>query len=231
RATAGKVLRRGVGRSRTDAVVRTARRHATTPYAVLLTAYCAALARVLGCRELVVGSPVTGRDRPELDATIGMFVNTVCLRAVVGEDESYGSLLRQITRGTREALAHQSYPFERLVDRLELPRDLARNPLFDAYFALQNIDFHAFHRGGLDIAVDVLNPGTTRFDLNLQAYQRPSGLVLDLEYASDLYERSTAEHLLRVFLGLLEGLAENPHRPVLPPRSVALVPDTPDFDF
>jgi amino acid adenylation domain-containing protein len=229
RAVRGSVCRRVLGAARRDAVNRTARRLGVTSFPVLLAAYAATLARLSGQRDLVVGSPVSGRTHPDVEPVVGMFVTTVCLRARLDEDTTLADLVRQLHRRGEEALAHQDYPFDRLAENL--PRDPARNPLFDALFALQNIEFYEFSKADLALTVELENPATTRFDLNLQAYLRPDRLVLDLEYATDLFEPASADHLLDQFLVALNELVDDPRTRVFAPDHAAASLPLPDFAF
>ncbi|MDP9616453.1 amino acid adenylation domain-containing protein [Streptomyces demainii] len=232
RAVRGAVALRALDARRTEALRTVAGRHRTTLYSVLLAGYVTALARLTGQDDLVVGSPLSGRTHPDLDAVVGMFVATVCLRTRTSEDTTLAELIEQIDARAREAQRHQAQPFDRLADRLVTRRDPARNPLFDAFFALQNIDFREFRKDGLEISLELLNPGTTRFDLNLQAYARPDGLALHLEYAADLFDAASAEHLLDQYvLALADIETDAAQRWVRPRLASKATVRCPDFDF
>ncbi|QGV80138.1 non-ribosomal peptide synthetase [Streptomyces ficellus] len=219
RPTRGGVVRRPLGAARGDAVRDSASRHGVTAFGVLLTAYAAALGRITGQRDLVVGCPMSGRAHPDLDRLVGMFVNTVPLRLRLTDEDRFADVLRRAAGRHQEALCHQDYPFERLVRQVVTERDPSRNPLFDAFFALQNIGFHRFRAHGRRVEVSLLHQGTCRFDLNLQAYERPDGTVLELEYATDLFDPSSAEFLLDRVVAALDELLHHPDRPVFPPAA------------
>lgn len=224
RSTRGDVLARDLGPEETGHVWAVAARESLTPFTVLLTAWTATLARLCGQRDIAVGSPMGGRPHPDLEAVVGMFVNTVVLRARIPEDAGLGDLLRHLGAEHSAALDHQEYPFNRLVERLGLARDLSRNALFDTFFALQNVDFHSFRKHGRHVTVTMRHPGTCRFDLNLQAWQKPDRFTLELEYSTALFERSSAAFLLEGVAATLRELALDPDSPVLPKpveRSVA----------
>ncbi|HEY0451887.1 condensation domain-containing protein, partial [Actinophytocola sp.] len=228
RAVHGAVASRTMPATEVD---RTARTLGTTPFAVLLAAYTATLARLSGQRDLVVGTPMSGRTHPALQSVVGMFVSTVCLRAELAGDTDLAGLARQLGSRQWQALTHQGFPFERLVDRLGVPRDPARNPVFDALFAYQDLGFHELTKAGLAISVELLNPGTTRFDLNLQAYRRPDRLVLDLEYATELFDPASADYLLDQCLQALDELVEAPGTPVFSPAGTPVSVSAADFAF
>ncbi|MEU3042503.1 amino acid adenylation domain-containing protein [Streptomyces diastaticus] len=231
RAARGAVVSRTLDASRAETLRKVATRHRTTLYSVLLAGYTATLSRLTGQDDLVLGSPLSGRVHPDLETVVGMFVSTVCLRARLRPDSTLTDLIGQLGDRGREAQEHQGQPFGVLADRLGAARVPGRNPLFDAFFALQDIPFHAFQQGGLDVSLELLNPGTTRFDLNLQAYVHPDRLVLDLEYAADLFDAPSMDYLLDQFLLALADIEADDHRPVrIRPAGTAAVP-CPDFDL
>ncbi|MFH8409295.1 amino acid adenylation domain-containing protein [Streptomyces sp. NPDC018019] len=233
RAETGDVLRLALSPERDAAVDRIADRAGVTPFTVLLTAYGAVLMRLSGQHDIVVGSPMSGRTHPEFESVVGMFVNTAALRLTVGEPATLADLLAVTHQRHQEALEHQACPFERVVTGLRLPRDTSRLPLLDAFFALQNIDFHTFTRDGLRVDVDLLHAGSCRFDLNLQAYRRPDGTVLELEYSTALFATSSAEYLLHRVAELIDDLDTAPHTPLTGPSPAqnAVTPAYADFSF
>ncbi|MFK0292701.1 amino acid adenylation domain-containing protein [Streptomyces sp. NPDC090442] len=233
RAESGAVVRLGLTPEREAAVRRIAERAGSTPFTVLLSAYGAALMQLSGQRDVVVGSPMSGRIHPDFEPVVGMFVNTAPLRLTVDEPATLTDLLDTAHQRHQEALEHQAYPFDRIVGQLGLPRDTARLPLLDAFFAWQNIDFHGFARDGLRVDVTLLHPDSCRFDLNLQAYQRPDGTVLELEYSTALFTASSAEYLLHRVAELIDDLDAAPHTPLFdsPASTSAATPAYADFSF
>ncbi|GHF71920.1 hypothetical protein GCM10010218_61500 [Streptomyces mashuensis] len=217
RSTLGDVVRRELGAARRQAVEDCAARHAVTAFSVLLVAYATVLARLTGRRDLVIGCPMSGRTHPDLDRVVGMFVTTAPLRLRIDDDTTLGELLARAGEEHRAALAHQGHPFERLARDVVPHRDLSRNALFDVFFALQNIDFYTFRKHGRRITVTLPHPGTCRFDLNLQMYQRPEGTVAELEYSTALFTRTSADHLLDQVVSALDEVLHAPHTPVLAP--------------
>ncbi|MFG1642752.1 amino acid adenylation domain-containing protein [Amycolatopsis sp. NPDC049252] len=215
RATRGAVARRELSEGDLAGIEQAARQAGTTPFTAVLTAYAAALARRSGHSGFLIGTPTSGRTaHPDLDGVVGMFANVVGLRAEPAPGASLADLLRQLEARRSAALSYPDYPADRLAKRLGRPRDPARNPLFDAVFAYQDLEFYEFAEGGLAVSVELVNPGTTRYDLNLQAYRRPDRLVLDLEYATELFDGASAESLLDEVLRALAELVAAPRTPV-----------------
>ncbi|MFI5646184.1 amino acid adenylation domain-containing protein [Kitasatospora sp. NPDC051705] len=216
RGTAGDVAVRELSPADAELVRAIADREGSTPFVVLLTAWTATLARLCGQSDVTVGSPMGGRPHPDLETVVGMFVNTVVLRARLRPEADLGELLAALGAEHRDALDHQEYPFASLVQRLDVPRDLSRNALFDAFFALQDIDFHSFRKDGRRITLTLPHVGTCRFDLNLQAFRKPSGYALELEYSTALFERASADFLLDRVVETLHELDRAPGGRVLP---------------
>ncbi|HEV7591087.1 MAG TPA: condensation domain-containing protein, partial [Longimicrobium sp.] len=109
-----------------------------TPFMVLLAAFQLLLARYAGTDDVLVGTPIAGRTRQETEGLIGFFVNTLVLRARMAPGQSFRELLAVVRDDVLSAFAHQDVPFERLVDEYQVERDLARTPLYQAMFSLQN---------------------------------------------------------------------------------------------
>jgi pristinamycin I synthase-3/4 len=162
-----------------------------TPYMVLLAAFHALLARATGKTDLLTGSPIANRNRPELEPLIGFFVNTLVLRGDLAGDPSFGELVAR-TRGTAlGAYAHQDLPFERLVEELRPERHLARNPLFQVMLAVQNAPLGRIELPGLALSPLAFENPTAQLDLHLDAVEADGVWHADLAYAADLFDAAT----------------------------------------
>ncbi|MBW4701682.1 MULTISPECIES: non-ribosomal peptide synthetase/MFS transporter [unclassified Micromonospora] len=206
----------------TDGLRRLGRTHRATLYMTLLTGLQAVLFRHSGQRDFAVGSPVAGRVVPELEHLIGLFVNTLALRADLSPDPttaaepSFASLLRR-NRGTVvRALAHQEIPFERLVKELNVTRDVTRAPVFQVLFTLQN-----YARGGdrwpagLHVEGVGTDAASARFDLSLYVGESADGLRGTFVYHTDLFDAATVARLAGSFQTLLRAAVADPDRPVV----------------
>jgi amino acid adenylation domain-containing protein len=185
-----------------------------TLFMTLLAGFQVLLARYSGQTDVLVGSPIAGRTRAELEDLIGFFVNTVVLRADVSEGPGFRELLGRVRDTTLDAYAHQNVPFEKLVEVLAPPRDLARTPLFQVMFVLQNAPGGQLEFGDARLEPMDLETGTAKFELTLSLEETEHGVHGFLEYDTDLFDTATAERLVREFETLLTGIVADPELPV-----------------
>ncbi|HEV8581881.1 MAG TPA: amino acid adenylation domain-containing protein [Thermoanaerobaculia bacterium] len=192
-----------------------------TLFMQLLGAFEVLLARWSGQEALLVGTPVSGRARPEVQGLIGFFVNTLPLRGDLTGEPSLGELLGRVKAAELAAFAHQELPFGRLVEELHPDRDLSRSPLFQVMFALQRAEAEALRLPGLTLRSRDLDTGTAKFELTLQLAEGAESVAGWIEYNTDLFDAATVERmaeqlatLLRSFPGGLERLVSD--LPLLP---------------
>ncbi len=153
----------------------------------------------------------------------GMFVNTLALRMEAEEQQTFAELLEKAKQTNLSALEHQEYPFEDLVNQLDLPRDMSRNPLFNVMVTTENPDKEQLTLQNLSISPYEAHQGTSKFDLTLGGFTDENGIGLRLEYATDLFSRETAEKWSEYVLRLLKAVAENPNQPL---SSLSIVTET-----
>ena len=181
-----------------------------TAYMVLLAAFAALLGRLSGQEDVVVGSPVAGRTRVEIEGLIGFFVNTLALRVDLSADPPFGTLLSRVRERVLSALTHQDVPFEKLVEELAPERNLSHGPVFQVLLAVQNAPLEASLPGLQLSGLDVYS-GVAKLDLSLDLVQEADGAFSGwLEYNRDLFEAATAERLAAQLGRILEAVAERP---------------------
>jgi len=183
----------------------------TTLYMVLLSAYVVQLSKYTGQEDIIVGSPVAGRRHADLNGVAGMFVNTVAMRNYPQGFKTYREFLYEVKSSSLKAYENQDYPFEELVEKLNIKRDMSRNPLFDTMFVLQNMRTMEFKIAGID--VERYRDDLTRaskFDITLSAYELEDGINCSFEYCTKLFSRNTIECMKSHFLRVLECIVENP---------------------
>ncbi|HEX3130157.1 MAG TPA: amino acid adenylation domain-containing protein [Thermoanaerobaculia bacterium] len=193
-----------------------AREHGVTLYMALLAAWQTLLYRYTQQEDLLVGSPVAGRGRRELENLIGLFVNTVVLRGELyrpdGGEPTFAELLETTRSTALGAFAHQDLPFERLVDELQIERSLARHPVFQVVLALQNAPSGELRLPGLTLEPLSLEGGTAKLDLLLSFSETPAGLEGVCEYSTDLFDPSTIDRMTGHLRTLLESAVTDPGR-------------------
>jgi amino acid adenylation domain-containing protein len=188
----------------------------TTLFMTLLGAWATLLSRYSGQTDVVIGVPVSGRNRAETEGLIGFFVNTLPLRIAVGSDGSFRQLLRTVRRAALGAYAHQDSPFEKLVEGLQPVRDRSRAPLFQVSLVWDQMAPGEMAVSELELGVLDASGETAKFDLTLMLTENADGTVSgDLEYSSDLFAAETIERLRGTFRQLLiEVCAEPSEHPV-----------------
>jgi amino acid adenylation domain-containing protein len=183
------------------------RSEGTTLYMTLLGAFQVLLSRYGGGEDIVVGSPIAGRTRREVEELIGFFVNTLVLRTDLSGDPSFREVLRRVRETTLGAYEHQEVPFERLVAELQPERSMSHSPLFQVMFTLQDAGggggaLPGLKVGGLGAAMEI-----AKFDLSLTAGVSAQGLRGELNYSTDLFERDTIVRMLGHLSRVLEQVA------------------------
>jgi amino acid adenylation domain-containing protein len=185
------------------------RREGTTLFMTLLAAWQTLLGRYSGQEDVVVGTPIAGRTRVELEGLIGFFVNMLALRADLAGDPTWAELLAGVRETALGAFAHQHLPFERLVDELATGRSLTHAPIFQAIFSL---DRAGSRDERLSLGTVRLEPfggelEETKFDLNLKVLDDEEELSGTLLYQAALFEAETAARMGGHLEVLLEAMA------------------------
>ncbi|RKG75241.1 non-ribosomal peptide synthetase/type I polyketide synthase, partial [Corallococcus terminator] len=191
-----------------------ARQEGATPFMALLAVWQVLLARYSRQDDLLVGVPIAGRSRSELEGLVGFFVNTLVLRGRVRGQESFRELLARVRDTTLAAYEHQDVPFEKLVEALQPQRDLGRNPLVQVLLALQNAPQGEWKAPGLTLRPVEVDNATARFDLGLMLSESPDGLRGMLEYSTDLFEPATVARMAGHLRVLLESVVASPDAPL-----------------
>jgi len=185
--------------------------HDCTLFMTLLATLQTLLYRYSGQKEIIVGSPVAGRSRPELEPLIGMFLNQIVLRTDLSGDPAFSDLLRRVREVALDAYAHQDVPFEKLVEELQPERDLSRSPLFQVDLTFQQISAPASDaRANLQMIPMNSEARTSKFDLTLSLAEIGDAVFGTLEYNTDLFDGVTIELMTEHFQNLLGSIAEHP---------------------
>ncbi len=180
-------------------------------FIVVLTAFQVLLSRYTGMTDIVVGTSVSGRNRPELQRMVGYVSDAIPMRARWDGAPAFGDLLARNREAVLSAFDHQEMPFARLVDELVPERDLSMTPIFQVMFDMQGAPPHAFDLAGLRAEPLDVASGIAKFDLTMLVAEEPDGsLSGHLEYATALFARSTAERVCDHYTRLLAAVAADP---------------------
>lgn len=206
----GAVLNFEIGHELTEQLKQFASNHGATLYMVFLTAYNLLLAKYTGQEDIVVGSPIAGRPHPDLEKIIGMFVNTLAMRNAPTGEKTVSEFLAEVRERSLKAYEHQNYPFEMLVEKLDIKRNASRNPLFDTMFAMQNLDHKEMITNDLRFMAGDIQTNAAKFDLELHAVEADESIIAQLIYSTDLFSPATMERLSKHFTLLIQGMVANP---------------------
>jgi len=176
----------------------------------LLAAYNLLLFRHTGQTDLLVGTPVAGRARKEVEDLIGFFVNTLVLRGDLSGDPTFRDLLRRIRSTTLNAYANQDVPIEKLVEEIAPARDTSRSPLFQTMLVLQNTPTLEWRLPGVHVTAESVPTATSKFDITLFLREMDGGLNASFVYSDALFDRTYIENMSVHFINLLGQVVDQP---------------------
>ncbi|MGO4876612.1 amino acid adenylation domain-containing protein [Pedobacter psychrotolerans] len=174
----------------------------TTLFVVLLSIYNILLNKLSNQEDIIIGVPVSGRQHPDLEGIIGMFVNTLPLRNYPSGTKKFFEFLEEVKSNSLVSFDNQSYPIELLLDELSLVRDTSRNPLFEVMFAYENATDVDLKIPGLRLQSYKRKHNVSKFDLSLIVREQQGKLYLNIEYSTALFNEDSiakiAEYLKRI---------------------------------
>ncbi|MGD0603557.1 MAG: amino acid adenylation domain-containing protein [Streptosporangiaceae bacterium] len=203
-------------------------RNGVTLFVTLLAGLEVLLARYAGQDDFAVGTVLAGRGRQELEGVVGFVANTVAIRSDIARDQTFGALIGRVRERVLGAHEHADMPFERIVDELKLPRDVARPPLFSVILVLQDSPLPTLTLPGLHVRG--MEPDTRASQVDLTWYITPTkdGLELAIEYSTDLFDAGTIRQLARGYRALLAAAAADPDLSI---RRLPLLDDADRFEM
>jgi amino acid adenylation domain-containing protein len=199
-----------ISEATTASLKRLAREEGCSLFIVLLAAFKVLVYRYSQQQDVIIGSPVTNRQRPETEPLIGFFVNTLVMRTDLSGEPTFRELLRRVREVCLDAYANQDVPFERLVEELARDRSLSWAPLFQVMFALQNMPQEELKLPGLRVSGFPVKRTMTKFDLTFLMAEWKGGLLGGLQYNSDLFEAETVARMVQNYEGLLRAVVVDP---------------------
>ncbi|CAG0930622.1 nonribosomal peptide synthetase DhbF [Thermoflexales bacterium] len=196
----------------TDALRNLGLQNGVTLYMTLLAAFKTLLYRYSGQEDILVGSPIAGRQQVETESLIGFFVNTLILRTDLSGNPTFRDLLHRVREVTLDAYAHQEVPFEMLVEAIQPERDVSHTPLFQVMFHLENTPKAGWDFQGMVIEPIEVHNATSALDLILNLVETSDGLTGALEFSTELFEFTTIRRLITQFQTLLEAVIVDPNQ-------------------
>ncbi|WP_338805220.1 amino acid adenylation domain-containing protein [Xenorhabdus griffiniae] len=192
-----------------------AKEQETTLYTVLLSGFYVTLAKLSGQNDIILGTPTDNRHHAQTQALIGMFVNSLVLRAQLVLTDSVATLIQQIHQLLADAKAHQDMPFEQLLDALAIERDPARHPIFQVMFGLHRVGEHRPDEARLPfqpVTLDESLYSPAKFDLSLFLSEEQPAITGNLNYAVSLFNDTTMARLAAVYQRVLAAFVTDPQQ-------------------
>ncbi|MFF2290596.1 amino acid adenylation domain-containing protein [Peribacillus butanolivorans] len=204
RSSKARILQRKLNECSKREIEEFARENGVTEYMVFMSALMIALSKLSNQEDIVIGTPVSGRDQKDTEDMMGMFVNTLVLRTNVKRSMSYHDFLTNLKNTSMDAIDNQHYPFELLVNELMIRRTASRNPIFDVMFS-----FHKFNNSTIEIdgkmvsgvPIDVV---LSKFDLNFTIQELEEEYVVFIEYDTSLYKEESIEKIYNLVFEILK---------------------------
>lgn len=182
----------------------------TTLYMLLLAAYNVLLYKYTDQQDILVGTPVRGRQHPDTNNLIGIFINNLVIRNRVESELSFYDFLQSVKDTVIKAFENQDFQFEELISSLKLEKDLSRNPLFDTVFVVQEILTKSIQVEAFEIQEYDFRHKASKYDIFFEACPLKGKIRCVIGYCTDLFELSTIKRLSSHFTNILAQIVENP---------------------
>lgn len=206
----GKRLGFNLDRGITDKLNKLTRDNNASLFMVLQTIIKTLFHRYTGQEDIILGSPVAGRTHRELENQIGFYVNTLVFRDSVTSDKTFNELLDAVATTCKDAYENQNYPFDKLVEDLDIKRDMSRSPLFDIMLVLQNNEISDSSFDNLDITLFETESSISKFDMTFTFTENSHGLFGEIEYNTDIYSTDRIERMIGHIKTLVSSILNNP---------------------
>jgi amino acid adenylation domain-containing protein len=193
----------------TEKLNRISQKEGVTLYMTMLSMFQLLLSKYSNQDDIVIGTPIAGRNKKELENLVGFFVNNLVIRTTINNSLTFKKLLKQVRATSLDAYANQDLPFEKLVEELQPARDMSHAPIFQVMFVFQNIPFNSIGISDIELKPVEIETGTTTFDLSLTLSEANGKIVGIFEYNTDLFYETTIRKYVEHYKLLLAKLTEN----------------------
>lgn len=206
----GELLEIMLNKEKTSCIKNAARRERVTVFTLLLSGLYILLHKYSGDTDIVVGSAVSGRLQQETKSMVGMFVNTIALRNQIQPNDSFTDFLQAVKLTVAEGYTNQAYPFEELVEELNIPRNRSRNPIFDVMMLFHEAS--EYDTKGFQIEPYHIQRDSSQFDLTFEVTETEAGLKVGINYCTDIFNKESVKLMMDRFIEIL--IAVSLHRDV-----------------
>ena len=214
-STNGDIRHFNIDQEMTKQLRELAREKGVTLFMLLLAAFKVLLHRYTGQTDICVGSTIANRMQTEVESLIGFFVNTIALRSDLSDNPKFNDLLKTIKSTTLDAYTYQDVPFEKIVDKVEVSRDLSRSPIFQVMFESQNTpDVPELQLGDVKLSPKEFDYKIAKFDLTFDLMESKDELTFGVEYCTDLFQEDSIDQLFRHYLQLLKSILAAPNQSI-----------------
>ncbi len=192
-----------------DKILQITKDTGTTEYMVFLTFAMILLSKYSRQQEIIIGSPISSRKHKDTEKILGMFVNTLAMKGQPAPNKSFETFLNEMKENCIKAYENQEYPFEELIENIELVRDMSRNPMFDVMLAFQNDDKIQVNLEGIQTECVGLSDDTSKFDLTFNIDKIKNQYQVEIRYCTDLFQQETIETLGQYFIEIMQQVTED----------------------
>ncbi len=206
---AGTMFNEVIDAELSDKIKQLVKKTGTTEYMVFLAAVMIMLSKYSRQEDIVIGSPISGRTHRDTEEMLGMFVNTLAMRGKPEKNKIFSQFLKEIKETCLKAYENQEYPFEELVEAVDVQRDMSRNPLFDVMLVLQNNENVDIKFGECDVEGTGVKSTIAKFDMTFNICEYEDRFVIGFEYCTDLFKAETANEILKHFEVILNAVTAN----------------------
>lgn len=182
-----------------------------TEYMLFLSSFMILIGKYSGQEDVIVGCPISARTQQDTQNMLGMFVNTLALRGKPAREKEYRQFVKEIKETCIKAYDNQEYPFEELIEELNVRREMSRNPLFDVMLSMQNFDVIDFNLDGVTCKSVSVKDTVTKFDISIDIAYKDEKYELVIEYAEELFSAETMQIFIEHFVTLLECIINSPY--------------------
>ncbi|WP_374015851.1 amino acid adenylation domain-containing protein [Paenibacillus thiaminolyticus] len=193
-----------------DRLLQLAREERVTPYMLFFAVFNVLLFRYTGQKEILIGTPIAGREQVETQNLIGLFAKTVVMRTDLAADPTFRSFLQSVKRTMLDTFSHQDLPFEKLVEMVKVDRDTSYHPIFQVWYSYQEQTLREFRTGDKVWSPQVVDNGTAKFDLALDVISSNEGIDLSVNYNKDLFDHQTVTRMVEHVKNLMQAAVARP---------------------